>query len=59
MELKGAVVESDRCSPEKIKKLVWCHRTSFGLSKVVVKTADLRAALLSGGSPVTTAEMKK
>jgi len=30
-----------------------------GLLKVLVKTADLRAALLSGGSPVTPAEMKK
>ena len=29
-----------------------------GLQKVPVKTADLRAALLSGGSPVTPAEMK-
>ncbi|MBI4764648.1 MAG: ATP-binding protein [Deltaproteobacteria bacterium] len=30
-----------------------------GLIKVSVKTGDLRAALLSGGSPVTPAEMKK
>jgi predicted ATPase/soluble cytochrome b562 len=30
-----------------------------GLQKVPVKTADLRAALLKGGSPVTPAEMKK
>ncbi|MDH7577640.1 MAG: DUF6079 family protein [Bacillota bacterium] len=30
-----------------------------GLLKVSVKTADLRAALLAGGSPVTPAEMKK
>ena len=30
-----------------------------GLTKVSVKTADLRAALLSGGSPVAPAEMKK
>ena len=30
-----------------------------GLEKVPVKTADLRAALLSGGSPATPAEMKK
>jgi len=30
-----------------------------GLQKVPVKTADLRAALLSGGSPATPAEMKK
>ena len=30
-----------------------------GLQKVSVKTPDLRAALLSGGSPVTPAEMKK
>ena len=30
-----------------------------GLQKVSVKTADLRAALLSGGSPATPAEMKK
>ena len=30
-----------------------------GLQKVPVKTADLRAALLSGGSPATLAEMKK
>ena len=30
-----------------------------GLQKVPVKTADLRTALLSGGSPVTPAEMKK
>jgi len=30
-----------------------------GLLKVSVKTADLRAALLSGGSPVTPAEMRK
>jgi len=30
-----------------------------GLQKVPVKIADLRAALLSGGSPVTPAEMKK
>ena len=29
------------------------------LQKVPVKTADLRAALLSGGSPTTPAEMKK
>ena len=30
-----------------------------GLQKVPVKIADLRTALLSGGSPVTPAEMKK
>jgi hypothetical protein len=30
-----------------------------GLIKVSVKTAELRAALLSGGSPATPAEMKK
>ena len=30
-----------------------------GLQKVPVKIADLRAALLSGGSPATQAEMKK
>ncbi len=30
-----------------------------GLQKVPVKTSDLRTALLSGGSPVTPAEMKK
>ncbi len=30
-----------------------------GLTKVSVKIADLRAALLSGGSPATPAEMKK
>ena len=30
-----------------------------GLQKVPVKTGDLRAALLSGGSPATPAEMKK
>ena len=30
-----------------------------GLQKVSVKIADLRAALLSGGSPATPAEMKK
>ena len=30
-----------------------------GLQKVPVKTEDLRSALLSGGSPVTPAEMKK
>jgi hypothetical protein len=30
-----------------------------GLQKVPVKTEDLRAALLSGGSPATPAEMKK
>lgn len=30
-----------------------------GLQKVPVKIADLRAALLSGGSPATPAEMKK
>lgn len=30
-----------------------------GLLKVPVKTADLRAALLAGGSPVTPAEIKK
>lgn len=30
-----------------------------GLQKVPLKTADLRAALLSGGSPATPAEMKK
>lgn len=30
-----------------------------GLTKVSAKTADLRAALLAGGSPVTPAEMKK
>ena len=30
-----------------------------GLAKVVVSTGDLRAALLSGGSPATLGEMKK
>jgi hypothetical protein len=30
-----------------------------GLARVVVKTPDLRAALLEGGSPVTPEEMKK
>lgn len=30
-----------------------------GLQKVPVKTANLRAALLSGGSPITPVEMKK
>jgi hypothetical protein len=30
-----------------------------GLTKVSVKIADLRDALLSGGSPATPAEMKK
>lgn len=30
-----------------------------GLQKVPIETADLRAALLSGGSPVTPAEMKQ
>jgi len=30
-----------------------------GLTTVSVKTADLRAGLLSGGSPATLAEMKK
>jgi len=30
-----------------------------GLEKVSVKTVDMRAALLSGGSPATLAEMKK
>ncbi len=30
-----------------------------GLQKVPIKTADLRAALLSGGSPVTPVEMKQ
>lgn len=30
-----------------------------GLVKVSVKTTSLRAALLSGGSPVTPTEMKK
>jgi hypothetical protein len=30
-----------------------------GLEKVSVKTADMRAALLAGGSPVTPAEIKK
>jgi hypothetical protein len=30
-----------------------------GLQKVPIKVADLRAALLSGGSPVTPAELKK
>jgi len=30
-----------------------------GLQKVPVKTGELRAALLSGGSPATPAEMKK
>jgi hypothetical protein len=30
-----------------------------GLAKVVVKTDDLRAALVAGGSPVTLAEIKK
>jgi len=30
-----------------------------GLEKVSVKTADMRAALLAGGSPATPAEMKK
>ncbi len=31
----------------------------FGLQKVQVKIEDLQAALLSGGSPATPAEMKK
>jgi len=30
-----------------------------GLEKVSIKTADMRAALLAGGSPATPAEMKK
>jgi len=30
-----------------------------GLVEVAVKTEDLRAALLAGGSPATPAEMKK
>jgi hypothetical protein len=30
-----------------------------GLTKVSVKIADLREALLSGGSPVTPVEMRK
>ena len=30
-----------------------------GLEKVSVKTADMRAALLAGGSPATPAEIKK
>jgi hypothetical protein len=30
-----------------------------GLVKVVVKTDNLRTALLAGGSPVTPSEMKK
>lgn len=30
-----------------------------GLVKVSVKTGDIRAALLAGGSPATPAEMKK
>ncbi|MGB9825605.1 MAG: DUF6079 family protein, partial [Desulfofundulus sp.] len=30
-----------------------------GLTKVVVRTADLRAALLAGGSPATLTEIKK
>ncbi len=30
-----------------------------GLQKIPVETADLCAALLSGGSPATPAEMKK
>ena len=30
-----------------------------GLQKVPIKIADLRAALLSSGSPVTPAEMKQ
>jgi hypothetical protein len=30
-----------------------------GLEKVSVKTADMRAALLAGGSLATPAEMKK
>ena len=30
-----------------------------GLQKVPIKIADLRAALLSGGSPATIAEMKQ
>ena len=36
-----------------------CARALSGLHKVSVKTEDLRAALLSGGSPATPAEMKK
>ena len=30
-----------------------------GIQKVPIKVADLRAALLSGGSPVTPSEMKQ
>ena len=33
--------------------------TLVGLEKVQIKTADLRAALLAGGSPTTLEEMKK
>ena len=35
------------------------EETLSGLIKVVIRVEDMRAALLSGGSPITLAEMKK
>ena len=46
----------DDMDPDFIRAL---QEVLSGLEKVSVKTADMRAALLAGGSPATPAEMKK
>jgi hypothetical protein len=46
----------DELDPDFIQAL---SEVLSGLQKVPIKTAELRAALLSGGSPATPAEMKK
>ncbi len=51
---KGAL--PDPLEPEFIKAL---REVLSGLGKVVVKTEDLRAALLAGGSPARPDEMKR
>lgn len=50
-----------RSLPEPLTKdfIYAIQEVLSGLFKVVVKTQDLRSVLLSGGSPVTPAEMKK
>lgn len=50
-----------RALPEKLDQefLHALKEVLSGLIQVLVKTTDLRVALLSGGSPVTPAEMKK
>jgi hypothetical protein len=47
--------------PDDLKQdFIYALQEAFsGLSKVSVKIADLRDALLAGGSPATTTEMKK